>query len=72
MKDMFDEDMWNDAVYTTFYDYTLDQDQEIWDFTHIDYQAGYFDKLFPAITINRGGDCNFIMSNLFALKIQED
>jgi len=62
MKDNFDETLWNDSVYTTFYDYTLDLEQEIWDFTHVEYQAGYFDKLFPSLTINIGDDCNFIMS----------
>lgn len=63
MKDYFDDEtLWNDSVYTTFYDYTLDLEQEIWDFTHVEYQAGYFDKLFPSLTINRGDDCNFIMS----------
>ena len=72
MKDRFDETQWNDAAMITFYDYTYEVEQEIWDFTHVEYQAGYFDLLFPSLTINRGDGCNFMMSQLIALGIQED
>jgi len=53
----------------TFYNYVTDEDQTISEFTHIDYQVGYLETLFPELTINIGSDCDFLMSNLFIFSI---